>query len=98
MVQERDRRRGDPEVAILRAQVNALAQDLAETQVDQATLANDIGWMKATLGDIRELTKPIPSLERRVALLEKAMFGVIALVLTAVVTAWIRGLLPHGTP
>lgn len=83
----------------LSTQQHQLAAQVAETKSTQAVAAAHTSWMKDALNRIEISIKPLESMERRVALLEKAVFGLIIIVLGTVIGALVKLVVnPLGGP
>lgn len=80
----------------LQEAVQQLGRDVAATQSAQAVTAANSSWMKDSLNRIEIAIKPMESLERRVSLLERAIFGLITVVVVAVAGALINMVVTGG--
>lgn len=88
----------DQELLRVRDHLYALNSSLQQILVSHEHLGGIVGTVKVmvdgailTLNQVQTETKMIPLLERRVQLLERIVFGACALMLTAVVAAWLAG-------
>lgn len=94
----------DAEILRLRTSVHELVSKLQDMALKNAEMHADVRVLSANLSHVQTSVKELPamallaaSLDRRVILLERVMYGFIGVILLAVITAWLKGIiiLPH---
>ena len=80
-------------------QVQGIALKQTEAHGAMQVLQRDVTSVKDTVFPITALVTAAALLDRRIGLVEKLLFGFITIILVAVVTAWVNGIiiLPHTT-
>lgn len=98
MSDELTRRVADAEISRVRGIVDQIADKLQTVIVGQVEFRGSVEVVQESIGTIKKAVEPIPSmttslalLDRRVNLLEKVVMGAVAIILAAVVTAWVSG-------
>lgn len=94
----------DREILRLRDAVHRLVESVQQVAIHQTgatgqitLLQHSITAMHTTIELVPGLVTSIALLDRRVSILEKLLFGCVGVILLAVITAWLKGIiiLPH---